>query len=88
MNDRHYPSFYGSIYEQIANERIEQDKKWGGSSHDDCHQNWEWIAYITKHAGKAVMWPWNGPTFRCQMVRVAALAVAAIEWYDRGKYDR
>ena len=72
-----------TIYDEIEAERISQDQKWGGASHDDTHNSHDWICYITKHLGKAVTYPWNHLTFRQQMVRIAALAVAAIEWCDR-----
>lgn len=72
-----------TIYEQIKMERIAQDIQWGGSNHDDTHSSWDWIAYLTQHAGRAVMWPFDALKFRTQMIKVAALAVAAIEWLDR-----
>lgn len=72
-----------TIFDEIKAERDAQDAEWGGASHDDSHTNWDWVAYLTKHLGKAVVWPFNWDVFRKQMVRVAALAVAAIEWVDR-----
>lgn len=72
-----------SIYDEIINERAAQDKKWGGPDHDKFHSSHDWISFIVKHLGAAVMYPWSALTFRKQMVRVAALAVAAIEWCDR-----
>lgn len=71
------------IFYEINNERIAQDAEWGGIKHDDTHNSWDWIAYLTKHLGKAVMWPFNRDKFRYQMIRVAALAVAAVEWIER-----
>jgi hypothetical protein len=75
------------IFEQIELERQEQDAKWGGSKHDDAHTNHDWVAFIIRHLGRAVIWPFSWHTFRFQMVRVAALAVAAIEWVDRNRKD-
>ncbi len=71
------------VYDDIKNERAAQDRKWGGSGHDDRHNSHDWIAFIVQHTGKAVRWPFDIFKFRRQMVRVAALAVAAIEWSDR-----
>lgn len=71
------------IMVEIDQCRIEQDMTWGGPGHDDTHTSHDWIAYIVKHLGRAVMWPFSMTTFRRQMVIVAALAVAAIEWCDR-----
>ena len=75
----------GSILSEIVNERANQDDEWGGPDQDDQRTSWDWIAYLTKHAGKAVRYPFDLEIFRRQMVRVAALAVAAIEWADRLK---
>lgn len=72
------------IIEEVLVEREYQDNKYGGTMHDDRHNSHDWMAYITKHLGKAVTYPWRGDTFRVQMIRVAALAVAAAEWHDRG----
>ena len=72
------------IYDEITKERVYQDRKWGGPEHDDlqCYNNW--VAYITKYA---TGWAWKGivplSEFRRSMLKVAALAVAAIESVDR-----
>lgn len=69
------------IYDDIRNERERQNREWGGPEHDDDHSISDFIAYITKHAGKAV----DGTVSdqRRQMVRVAALAVAVVEKLNR-----
>lgn len=72
-----------NIYDEIRAERAAQDKKWGGPDFDDRHNSHDWVAYIVKHLGKAVMWPWDSALFRQQMIRVAALAVATVEAVDR-----
>jgi len=69
-------------------ERARQRAKWGDEDHDDHHNAWDWIAFITKQLGRAVKpgdggGPEDARKYRYQMVRVAALAVAAIEWIDR-----
>lgn len=77
--DAHTANIYGSI----VDERERQDIKWGGPYHDDQHTSHDWVAYIVRHAGRSVMWPFDVYQFRSCMVKVAALAVAAIEWSDR-----
>lgn len=67
------------IYDEIKNERIEQDKKWGGASHDDSHTPEEWSSFIRQRLAKSM----TAERRRYQLVRVAALAVAAIEAHDR-----
>lgn len=70
-----------TIYEEVYDERIKQDAKWG-VRHDDQYDNSnDWVGLIVKHAGRAVFQ--KRPTFRKQMIHVAALAIAAIEWCDR-----
>ena len=71
-----------SIFAEIQDERARQDEKWGGPDHDDGHTSHDWIAYIVRHMGKG-MYPAGPSVFRRQMIRVAALAVAAVESIDR-----
>lgn len=71
------------IFRDIQSERFMQDGQWKGPDHDDTHNSHDWLAFILKHAGRAVIWPWDREKFREQMVKVAALAVAAIQWCDR-----
>lgn len=72
-----------TVYEEIHDERVIQDKKWGGAGNDDTHSHVDWIAYIVKHGGRAVRHPLDLALFRKQMIRIGALAVAAVEWSDR-----
>lgn len=74
-----------AIFTQIEEERRRQDGEWG-QQHDDKHTTHDWIAILSKHIGRAVVYPWDraaAAAYRQQMVRVAAVAVAAIEWVDR-----
>ena len=57
--------------------------KHGGSEHDDTHTGNDWIAFITKHAGRAVLSKWDIAVYRGHMIKAAAAAFAAIEWCDR-----
>jgi hypothetical protein len=75
-----------NIFEEIRDERDYQDKKWGGEEHDDTVEDEaSWIHYITEYAnstGRA-----EGRPFRERMIKVAALAVAAIQSHDRKRND-
>ena len=71
-----------NVYVEIHNERDYQDGKWGIENDNQNTPN-DWIAYITAWAGKAYSFPSNPENFRKNMVKVAAIAVAAIEAYDR-----
>ena len=72
------------IYSDIAVERFRQLEKWG-TTMDDLHNPYDWVALIVKHAGKAIKLPGNREHFEKQMVRVGALVVAALEWSKRNK---
>jgi hypothetical protein len=65
----------------VVRERGRQDARWGGQEHDRQHSAYDWVSYIEKHAKKAVdTKPMPPAKFGYQMVRVAALAMAAYEW--------
>lgn len=80
-----------SIFQEIRLEREHQDKKWGGSEHDNEHGAYDWAAFITYYLGKSVELFVNEVgqpqgkllMFRYNMVKIAALAIAAIEAVDR-----
>jgi hypothetical protein len=69
------------VYAEISTERTRQDLEHGGPGHDDAHTQDEWTWLISDHNQRALQG--NGRFFRRQMVRVAALAIAAIEAHDR-----
>jgi hypothetical protein len=72
---------------QMINEY--QNEKWG-TDFDDKNTPNDWVAYITRYLGKAVLFPFNGDVFRGAMLKVAALAVAVLEREDYAPrhYDR
>lgn len=84
------------IFSEIRIERQRQNAIHGGPKNDDKLLMVEWIGIITRHLGLAVddAKPLGGgmnnhsvcenpARYRRQMVRVAAVAVAAIEAFDR-----
>lgn len=66
-----------AVYDLINAERAYQDSKW--KDVDDKNTPNDWIAYITAYTGKAYSIPFNRDQFRQALVKVAALAVAALE---------
>lgn len=73
----------------VRDERLHQMTHWG-DSHDDEHTEYEWLGMITQHAGLALHRGTYEPTdnlaselWKRQMVRVAALAIAAAQAADR-----
>lgn len=71
-----------SIYDEIKTERTKQDIEWGGPDHDDTHPIADWVRFIQHHARKSLRTT-DVHVRRYALVRVAALAVAAIESLDR-----
>ena len=68
-----------AIFDEIIAERAAQDEQWGGKAHDDSHDRFEWCCYISKQNSRADIASANGPLFEARMIKVAALAVAAVE---------
>lgn len=73
------------IFEEIRIERNAQDAKWG-EEFDDGNSPYHWAAYIAQYATRNLIGDPRAASeaaFRGDMVKVAALAVAAIESIDR-----
>ncbi len=67
------------IFNAIKEERLRQDKMWGGAEHDDTHDEQDWIGYIDYQLSKAN----DEGKYRERFTNIAALAVAALESMDR-----
>ncbi len=70
------------IFDLILQERKVQDLKYGGAAHDDQKDPDDWVALACRHLGMAASdtdMPFDRYRFERQMVRVAALAMAALE---------
>lgn len=70
------------IYQRISKERYEQDKQWGGPKHDNEHSILDWVAYIDTQLKKLLHCPYEEES---RLIKVAALAVAALEVMEREK---
>jgi len=79
------PGASNRVFQDILAERIAQDEQWGGPEHDDNHAFHEWITFIRKQLTECNRTTARRAGFRKYMIRVAALAIAAIESQDR--YD-
>ena len=81
------PLHLAAVLTEVAHVRDEQDRQWGGVPHDDENRPWDWMAYLARHLGKAVVYPpltkQGILVFRREMMNVAAIAVAAIQAMDR-----
>jgi hypothetical protein len=78
-----------TINEEIIAERNYQIERWGHKLDDTVNKPNDWVAYIAHHStrwSKGGFPPYNAETvesFRCQMIKTAAIAVAAVESLDR-----
>ncbi len=72
------------IIEEVKQERVRQDEKWGGPEHDDAHNSTDWLDMIDE---KAIFH--SHRHVRESLIMIAALAIAGIESIDRrnGKGD-
>lgn len=70
------------VLTQVANERDRQDERWGGPGHDDTHDGQDWVHLVEVRCVKALQAK-SGHAYRERMVQVAALAVAAVQSFDR-----
>lgn len=66
------------ILVEVSEERDHQDRQWGGPSHDDQHQVAEFAEFIQHQLSRM-----TAQDCRARHVKIAALAVAAIESIDR-----
>jgi len=73
-----------AIFGEIHVERQRQDDQWGGADTDDARDLRDWWTYIEHQAERASLQcvP-PGVGWRSRFVKIAALAVAAIESIDR-----
>lgn len=72
-----------NLFALIDAERDRQDAIWGGPEYDDTHNTLDWENFISDWAWKATDSIDNPLKYRDGLVKVAALAVAAIESHDR-----
>lgn len=82
------------ILNEIDAERAYQDGRWGHAADDTKNAPNDWAAYIAHHATR---WFTGGfapykrgavDAFRKEMIKAAALAVAAVESVDRQRAEK
>lgn len=69
------------VIDEVIDERKRQDARWGGPAHDDQHVISDWKRYLTARVKALDLC--DGPLRRQRLLETAALAVAAIESFDR-----
>jgi len=70
------------ILDDISRERDYQDEKWG-AEFDDKNTINDWVSYIAAYAAGAADMGIRPRQQRVDLLKTAALAVAAIEAFDR-----
>lgn len=71
-----------TIFAEINIERIRQDKMWG-TAFDDKNTLNDWATYFAGYAYKASPLKKDDAHSRAELVKLATMAVAAIEAHDR-----
>lgn len=86
-----------AIEKILAEVRVERDRQTavGSNLSDPRRRPNEWIAFITAYLGRAACACYRNdregygwPRFREMMLKVAALAVEAVEWHDQRVINR
>lgn len=75
----------GKVYQDIIKEREHQIERWGDPSHDDQHTVGDWAAIIDSYVVRLdnAKYDPDRSEVRRRLVQIGALAVAAIESFDR-----
>lgn len=83
-----------AVLDEVSEERTLQDSRYGGPEHDDQHSSVQWLNFISDRAMYQVFVidheecssdnPYSSD-YRATLIKIAALAVAGIQSYDRNK---
>jgi hypothetical protein len=74
------------VLEEIKRERDRQDETYGGPDHDDSHYPGDWCLILSKYLGQAATETIDArpdAAFRDNMIKIAAVAIAATQCFDR-----
>lgn len=79
------PDSIRAIFKKVLEERARQDEEWGGADHDDEHDAEDWYGFIEKQIalGRHLDTATSPGKHRSAMVKIAALAVAALQSMNR-----
>lgn len=67
---------------EILKERDAARARWG-EEFDDKNTVNDWIAYVSSYAARAFIWPFSPTVFRDSFIKVAVIAIAAVQALDR-----
>jgi hypothetical protein len=83
-----------SIYDEIRQEREYQKKRWGDDADIKVNTPNDFVSYISHHSTRwfnGGFQPYSNKVvddFRTQMIKTAALAIAAIEALDKQRTEK
>lgn len=72
-----------TVIDEVTEERWRQDAQWGGNAIDDTRDRGDWQNFIRKQNGLANREGKDGAGWRDRMIKIAALAIAAVQADDR-----
>ena len=73
-----------AIFDELEKERAYQEEQWGRDFDKNNTIN-DWATYIMMYTGDASKQAAGIEEWRMNMIKVAALAIAAVEIYDEGE---
>jgi len=81
LSDNFYQNTASAVLKDVLSERYKQDAKWGQQDHDEDR----WMVILMEEVGEVAraIFDENPANYREELVQVAAVAVAAIEAFDR-----
>lgn len=71
------------VLSEVAEERARQGEHRGGLDREGVYAGVDWISLIDRFAYRATPHDLSSKEFRDAMIKIAALAVAAVEAHDR-----
>ena len=73
-----------SVLDEVAVERWNQDQKWGANR---TLPHWKWCLILGEEVGEVntAVLERDPSNYREELIQVAAVAIAAVEGYDRDK---
>ena len=81
MNDQTH-----DVLQEVSNERVRQDAKWGEQNHAIPL----WVMIAVEEMGEAAQAGLQGKyqEYRQELIQLAAVAVAAVEAFDRARKEK
>lgn len=82
-----------SVMDEVREEREYQDQRWGPGVDDVINTPWMWAVYVVQYVTQDLIGPVipikkaEVDRFRRNLIKAAALCIAAVESLDRQRYQ-